>query len=745
MKMFAFMNAEVPPEANGVWKEILTPSAEKNELFLEYLVGYFVKNYKDQLRLKKKVNLRFGAYKLRVSDPATAYRQCCLWVHFRPEMQKEMSLSDFNSMEKMFCRGAFDRELIDRVRALNPTLKLQDFRFFYLHMGKDQPVKEESQLNAAQEEADSQLTWSESKMIAFSAQFTVYLVNLTALGSAAARSTREVVRLVADACAHCPERTVAIVIGPNVAGHGSTYDETAMEKCQDDCEVALKQEDLALKVRRGQIVFSLESIVSRTRASVHPMWVCMSNQTGGDGELLCKFSASQLWHRRAAHHVEMKNMSQFVLPFTGVTPVLPQNLSKAQMTKQHITGVDLMDKLKENLWKGMNVSPSYGVAYVDLLPYDDSLLLSTVKGLSQSRPKEPQEMVISVVWARGDQDSDKRRANAEWLEDAIRRAIGRMVRGKLLSLDGFDFKDYEPEGAAPVSDPQVYALTFPTAEGQLAMRQTALDDWGAKFARLKKDFDAAVEKHNKAFNPSGFPYKGDGQKRQAPSTAEEEEGAPFPPDSTVDSMEALKKAEGNLSIVKSNSELVERVCHIATTELLASPASDIFVPDEKCAGAIVPIDHGLVYTRREVFNKHRSCAGHDNGVVSLGPYEIIADIGLWAEWTYRGHLASEVTSPYLFINAEAFAELARTMGGAAFKYLQTFGLLYLSHIEDQVTSGQLSDLCTDLETIAMLKERAECFMMVGSRNIRSSAESKVSLSNLMSWSRKTLMRTPSPR
>ncbi|CAK8989734.1 unnamed protein product [Durusdinium trenchii] len=194
-----------------------------------------------------------------------------------------------------------------------------------------------------------------------------------------------------------------------------------------------------------------------------------------------------------------------------------------------------------------------------------------------------------------------------------------------------------------------------------------------------------------------------------------------------------------------NSELVERVCHIATTELLASPASDIFVPDEKCAGAIVPIDHGLVYTRREVFNKHRSCAGHDNGVVSLGPYEIIADIGLWAEWTYRGHLASEVTSPYLFINAEAFAELARTMGGAAFKYLQTFGLLYLSHIEDQVTSGQLSDLCTDLETIAMLKERAECFMMVGSRNIRSSAESKVSLSNLMSWSRKTLMRTPSPR
>lgn len=59
-------------------------------------------------------------------------------------------------MEKMFCRGAFDRELTDRVRAMNPTLKLEDFRFFYIHLGKEQPLKEEGQLNALQEEAEAQ-------------------------------------------------------------------------------------------------------------------------------------------------------------------------------------------------------------------------------------------------------------------------------------------------------------------------------------------------------------------------------------------------------------------------------------------------------------------------------------------------------------------------------------------------------------------------------------------------------------
>ena len=39
---------------------------------------------------------------------------------------------------------------------MNPTLKLEDFRFFYLHLGRDQPLKEEGKLNAQQEEAEAQ-------------------------------------------------------------------------------------------------------------------------------------------------------------------------------------------------------------------------------------------------------------------------------------------------------------------------------------------------------------------------------------------------------------------------------------------------------------------------------------------------------------------------------------------------------------------------------------------------------------
>lgn len=155
MKLFAFIDAEVPVEATGTWKNILAPSPEKNELFIRFLIGTFVKNFKDAIRMKKKPNLRFGAGKLRVSDPLLAYRQCCVWVHFRDRMRSEMSAPEFENIEKMFCRGAFDRELSDRVRAMNPTLKFEDLRFFYVHMGREQPLKEDCQLNASQEEAEA--------------------------------------------------------------------------------------------------------------------------------------------------------------------------------------------------------------------------------------------------------------------------------------------------------------------------------------------------------------------------------------------------------------------------------------------------------------------------------------------------------------------------------------------------------------------------------------------------------------
>ena len=107
-------------------------------------------------------------------------------------------------------------------------------------------------------------------------------------------------------------------------------------------------------------------------------------------------------------------------------------------------------------------------------------------------------------------------------------------------------KDYKPEGSTPTTDPALYHLSFPTAEGNLALRQTALGEWTPKFARLKSDFEAEIEKRNKAFNSSGCPYKADGRKRAADGTGQEEEGEPFPEGNVVESLEALGQEHGAL-------------------------------------------------------------------------------------------------------------------------------------------------------------------------------------------------------
>lgn len=396
-------------------------------------------------------------------------------------------------------------------------------------------------------------TWAEKQIIPACSLFTVYIANLTSLGSAASRGMKEVARLISDACAHNAQRTMAIIISPNVAGHGHTYEEQETVQVQDEVENFLRKEEYNLKTRRGQIVFSNESINSRTRPSVHPMIMCMSNQTKDDGELACLFGSSQLWHRRAVPLVKMKPNSEYVLPMQGQTVVAAENLSKAQMHKQHISGVDLMDKLKEWLWKGMNMSQQFGAVYVDLLPYDDSLLLSTVQGLARARPKEPQEMVVTCCWARGDQDGDVRKKNAEWLTAAVGRAMDRLIRQKLLSLPNVVVKEYTPEGTTPTNDSSLYSLTFPTADGNLAMRQNALDEWGPKFARLKSDYEEAIASHNKLFNSSGCPYKADGRKRAGEAIGDDvEEGEPFLDDCVVESLEELRKAHGNLSTVHSS-------------------------------------------------------------------------------------------------------------------------------------------------------------------------------------------------
>ena len=76
-----------------------------------------------------------------------------------------------------------------------------------------------------------------------------------------------------------------------------------------------------------------------------------------------------------------------------------EGLSKAQKSKQWHTGIPFWDGLQSSVLKGFGLKNTDGVAWVELLPYDDKFQNSIIQSYSQRSATFPMQMVISSIWA----------------------------------------------------------------------------------------------------------------------------------------------------------------------------------------------------------------------------------------------------------------------------------------------------------------------------------------------------------
>ncbi len=95
--------------AQALWTTILAPSPEKREAVLARRIGVFIYHIKDASRLKKKVNLRFGAekYRCNLSDDA-AYEVPALFTHWAPAWQQMLTPESWQKLVLKFVRGGMD-------------------------------------------------------------------------------------------------------------------------------------------------------------------------------------------------------------------------------------------------------------------------------------------------------------------------------------------------------------------------------------------------------------------------------------------------------------------------------------------------------------------------------------------------------------------------------------------------------------------------------------------------------------
>ena len=114
-----------------------------------------------------------------------------------------------------------------------------------------------------------------------------------------------------------------------------------------------------------------------------------------------------------------------------------------------------------------------------------------------------------------------------------------MAKSKMLNLEGVVFDEVQAPTQKPTYNTDDFLLTMPTADGSLALRQSMLDEYMPKFARLQQDFQALLEKHDAKYNPSGVPYKG--QKKRSAGVIEDEGAASFPEANVIDSKDKLEE------------------------------------------------------------------------------------------------------------------------------------------------------------------------------------------------------------
>ena len=114
-----------------------------------------------------------------------------------------------------------------------------------------------------------------------------------------------------------------------------------------------------------------------------------------------------------------------------------------------------------------------------------------------------------------------------------------MAMDRVLKLEGVVVEDKQVPTQRPSYNTDEFLLTMPTADESLALRQSMLDEYTPKFARLQEDFQALMAGHDAKYNLSGVPYKGQG-KRSA-DVIEDAGAVSFPESSVIDSKDKLEE------------------------------------------------------------------------------------------------------------------------------------------------------------------------------------------------------------
>ena len=123
---------------NPLHYSIQSPSPQKNLMWLKMVIGKYVHKLAEAASTGKAVNLQGMAGTLRQGNDLDHTFYCVgLYCHFESAFKQRCGVLAVQELEAKFFRGALERELMEKVKAKDPALTIEDFRFVQAAMVYD--------------------------------------------------------------------------------------------------------------------------------------------------------------------------------------------------------------------------------------------------------------------------------------------------------------------------------------------------------------------------------------------------------------------------------------------------------------------------------------------------------------------------------------------------------------------------------------------------------------------------------
>jgi hypothetical protein len=202
--------------------------------------------------------------------------------------------------------------------------------------------------------------------------------------------------------------------------------------------------------------------------------------------------------------------SEMVVPDAKIAVGDRGNLGIAQERKQYVTGPSLYAALADGLWSGMALHARHVAVWMDIVPYDGHLVMSTLDRSGVQVSSKPTEFAASIFWAGS--TSDLKTMDTFLGKKVLNHMKGLCKKGSLTIPDAPSLVDLHLPAAGSRTSPSYnecdYKITKPVADLSLPLRKTFVDKWLAPGVPQKfKDLaQAEILKHDKEFNKSGIPW-----------------------------------------------------------------------------------------------------------------------------------------------------------------------------------------------------------------------------------------------